>query len=200
MNYYLLMQIVIYSRSRSKKNLQKTKQMSCFLISCHARSERTWERESAWSVGCLSLGEGGSTLRERAREWRTLVPGDRRKVPRKYENRSARSFSLCKHPALGSRRSFLYCSTSEPFLSSLSRDCVIRESLKWRAKKLACNAKCTTLCTAFLLRILLLLFRASPLDLRGGLFAICWLLGICWQFRRKDGWKKKRWCHETGHC
>lgn len=102
MNYYLLKQIVIYSRSRSKKNHQKTKQMSCFLISCHTRSERA--SECAWSVGCLSLGGRcfvsllvlTEYINWASRTHRVQEIGEKYRVSM---DKKVQSFSLCKyHP------------------------------------------------------------------------------------------------------
>lgn len=162
--------------------------MSCFLISCHARSERTRERECVVGRLSVSWGRWVFSLQRSKREEkrRTFVPGDRRKVPRKYERKSALGFSLCKHPALGSRRS---CFSTAPRASSfcpLSRDCAI-ERVREGEQGSSRVTRCAALCALLLFSVLLLLFPASPLDLRGGLFAICWLLGICWQFRKRDG-------------
>lgn len=110
------------------------------------------ERESAWSVGCLSLGEGVSF--RYYYYWERIVP-------RKYERRSA---------------GFLFVQTPAPEVCvRFSTSLVIARSREWGSLSATRRA---ALCAPILL--ILLSFCFYP---RGGLFAICWLLGICWQFR-----------------
>lgn len=193
MNYYLLKQIVIYSRSRSKKNHQKTKpKCRVFLFLGHSGAARgrarTRERVRGRSAGCLLGKVCLLVLRERGREVCALrcalSAGDRREVPRKYEQTRVLSEFLFvqTHPL---RRSALVCRLQ----------CKAHGESLWRVRA----AEVLRAVQHFVQRFSFSCSSSSLLLLlypKGGLFVICWLLGICWQFR--EGWK--RWFRERRHC
>lgn len=154
--------------------------MSCFLISwCGARAnelekERELARECACvrgrSVGrvvcslgkvCLFATTDASILRKRGRELERRARSEcrryRRKVPRKYEGRSA-EYIFCSNTV----RSALCW-----FLCSLSRDC--ERTREWGSSKVQRCAVCSTLSNASP-HILLLLLPPAAFSLDGVVF------------------------------